>query len=35
MVLEGMPEEERALGRPRCKWEYNTKMTLRKSDGRL
>jgi hypothetical protein len=28
-VLVGMPEEERALGRPRQRWEYNMKMNLK------
>jgi hypothetical protein len=28
MVLVGKPEEKRPLGRPRCRWEDNTKMDL-------
>ncbi|KAJ4436707.1 hypothetical protein ANN_16839 [Periplaneta americana] len=28
-VLVGMPEGKRPLGRPRCRWENNTKMDLR------
>ena len=28
-VLVGRPEGKRPLGRPRLKWEYNTKMDLR------
>jgi len=27
-VLVGKPEEERPLGRPRCRWEDNIKMDL-------
>ena len=29
-VLVGKPEGKRALGRPRCRWEDNIKMVLRK-----
>jgi len=28
-VLVGKPEEKSALGRPRCRWEDNTKMDLK------
>jgi hypothetical protein len=28
-VLVRKPEGRRALGRPRCRWEYNIKMELR------
>jgi hypothetical protein len=28
-ILVGKPEENRPLGRPRCRWEYNIKMDLR------
>jgi hypothetical protein len=30
MVLVGKPEEKRLLGRPRHRWEDNTKMDLQK-----
>jgi hypothetical protein len=28
-ILEGKPEENRPLGRSRCRWKDNTKMNLR------
>jgi hypothetical protein len=30
----GKPEEKRLLGKPRCRWEDNIKMGLKKLDGR-
>jgi hypothetical protein len=30
-VLVGRPEGKRPLGRPRCRWENNIKMDLRKT----
>jgi hypothetical protein len=32
-VLVGKPEGNRALGRPRCRWEDNIKMDLQKVGG--
>jgi len=32
-VLVGKPEGKRPLGRPRCRWEDNIKMNLRKVGG--
>ena len=32
-VLVGKPEGKRLLGRPRRRWEYNTKMDLQKVGG--
>jgi len=32
-VLVGKPEEKRPLGRPRCRWEANTKMDLQEVGG--
>jgi hypothetical protein len=29
-VLVGRPEDKRPLGRPRCRWENNIKLDLRK-----
>jgi hypothetical protein len=29
-VLMGKPEEKRPQGKPRCRWEYNSKMDLQK-----
>jgi hypothetical protein len=29
-ILVEKPEEKRSLGRPRCRWEDNIKMDLRK-----
>jgi hypothetical protein len=30
-ILTGKPEGKRAFGRPRCRWEDNIKMNLRKT----
>jgi len=32
-VLVGKPEGKRPLGRPRCKWEDNNKMSLQEWEG--
>ena len=32
-VLVGKPEGNRPLGRPRCRWEYNSKMDLQEVGG--
>ena len=32
-VLVGKPEEQRPLGRPRCRWADNIKMDFRKLEG--
>ena len=32
-VLVGKPEEKRPLGRPRRRWQYNTKMDLQEVGG--
>jgi hypothetical protein len=34
-VLVGKPEEKRPLGRPRRRWEDNTKMDLQEVGGRV
>jgi len=34
-ILVGKPEGKRPFGRPRCKWEYNTRMEIRKQGGKL
>jgi len=34
-ILVVKPEGKRPFGRPRCKWEYNTRMEIRKQGGKL
>jgi hypothetical protein len=34
-ILVGRPDGRRPLGRPRCRWEENIKMDLKKWDGRM
>jgi hypothetical protein len=31
-ILVGKPESKKPLGKPRCRWEENTKMDLRKME---
>jgi hypothetical protein len=34
-ILVGKPEGKKLLRRPRHRWEYNVKMDLRETDGRV